>query len=168
MWSWLSSLVIRRAQRRVYTGGHLYHADGSLYMGRWSLFESSWLQVRVHHLATPDLDRHLHDHPWNFVSVVLEGGYAESRPVAVDPCFNGDAGAEDCWLTLRTAGSLASRRATDRHRITNVLPGTYTLFFTGPKLQWWGFFTPQGKVWWRDYPSCHAAGQCGDPITERE
>jgi len=68
----------------------------------------------------------------------------------------------------RRPWSLAFRRATDRHRITVVSPGTFTLFVTWRKVQWWGFYTPAGKIFWRDYPSCHAAGQTGEPIEARE
>lgn len=160
--------LVERAKRRVYSGGHLLHADGSLYMGRYALIESRFLHIRVHHLATPDLDRHLHDHPWNFVSLLLSGSYTEARPVTVDPCFNGDAQEEDAWITVRRPGSIAFRRATHRHRITSVEPETYSLFITGPKLQWWGFFTPEGKVFWKNYPSCHAADAAGVIVEERE
>jgi hypothetical protein len=34
-----------------------------------------------------------------------------------------------------------------------VYPDTWTLMIYGPIRQWWGFFTPRGKVYWRDYPS---------------
>lgn len=163
--------LIARGWLKVYSQGHLYHGDGSLYMGRWQVFTTRWLSCRLHHIATADLDRHFHDHPWGFVSLVLTGGYHELRPVDVEPCFGDDEGwelaevAQRCW---RGAGSLGLRRATDRHRVQEVLPDTYTLFFYGPKRQWWGFYTPDGKVYWRDYPSCHAALHPGAaPIEER-
>lgn len=171
---WLADWIIRRARRSIYRGGHLYHADGSLYMGRWSVLDrgSDGFGIRVHHIATPDLDRHFHDHPWHFLSIVLKGGYGEARPESVDPCFfelEPPLGEVERSLERwRGPGSIAFRRATDRHRIFTVKPDTYSLFITWPKCQWWGFYTPEGKVWWRDYPSCHAAGQMGEPITERE
>lgn len=153
--SLVADLIIRMAMRRAYSKGHLLHADGSLYMGRYSLFETRWLTARVHHLATPDWDRALHDHPWPFVSIVLRGAYIEARPYQIEPCFEGDGE----WLceSWRIPGSLAFRRPTDRHRITHVNANTWTLFITGPKRQWWGFYTPNGKVHWRDYESVHTA-----------
>jgi hypothetical protein len=60
---WLADLIIRRAMRTPSRKGHLFHADGSVYMTRWQLFETRWLSARVHYIATPDNDRHLHDHP---------------------------------------------------------------------------------------------------------
>ena len=151
--AWLSERLIERAQRTPYF--HLYHADGSLYMARYWLRPGrggTWA-ARVHHIATPDEDRHLHDHPWDFVSIVLRGGYKEIRPLGVEPGFDGDE--ERTYLVDRRPGSVAVRRSTDRHRIVSVLPDTWTLFITGPKRQWWGFYTEFGKVHWRDYESVH-------------
>jgi hypothetical protein len=150
---WLTA----RGILRVYDQGHLLHADGSLYMGRWKVLETPRVSVRLHHIATPDYDRHLHDHPWDFWSVVLSGGYAECRPLMVEPCFWLDADSEAAIAEFRAPGSFASRRATDRHRIDYVRPGTYTLFVYFRKRQWWGFYTPAGKVHWQDYESIHAA-----------
>lgn len=163
LFSGFADWLIERAKRRPYRKGHLFHADGSLYMGRYCLFESRWLSARVHHIATADLDRHMHDHPWNFVSLVLRGGYLELRPAEREPCFitvskpRGlvweDEQVERSRMTQRLCGDLAFRRATDRHRIVSVLPHTWSLFVYGPVLQWWGFYTPQGKIHWRDYAS---------------
>jgi hypothetical protein len=167
LFSRFADWLIERAKRRPYRKGHLLHADGSLYMGRYCLFESRWLSARVHHIATADLDRHMHDHPWNFVSLVLRGGYLELRPATLEPCFElatrwwgleWDGELQEQWIACpRTAGSVAFRRATDRHRVSLVSPSTWTLFVYGPALQWWGFYTPQGKIHWKDYATCHAA-----------
>lgn len=165
--------LIRRGWLRPYRKGHLFHGDGSLYMGRWSVFESRWLSCRLHHIATADFDRHLHDHPWDFFSIVLCGGYAEVRPILTEPCFLGsppesgeDMRREAAYTVLRMAGAMAFRRATDRHQVKVVMPDTYTLFIYGPKRQWWGFFTPYGKVYYEDYPSCHAAMESGGRVIE--
>lgn len=137
--------------------GHLLHADDSLYMGRWEFFRTRLFWPRLHHIATPDLDRHLHDHPAAFFSLVLTGGYIEERPATLDPCFRED-GSERTTQVVRGPGSFAFRGPADRHRISWVAPDTFTLFiFYGGKRHWWGFYTPAGKVFWRDYPSIHEA-----------
>lgn len=33
--------------------------------------------VRIHNILRKDHDRHPHDHPWSFISVILKGGYDE-------------------------------------------------------------------------------------------
>lgn len=155
MLSWLARWFIARVcvPRHEYRKGHLHHADGSLYMGRWGLFETRWLSARVHHIASADDDRALHDHPWNFVSLVLSGGYLELRPAEIEPRWCQLDGM--VWELVngfeRRAGSVAFRRATDRHRVVQVDPGTYTLFIYGPTVQWWGFYTRSGKIHWEDF-----------------
>lgn len=182
--TWLSGRLIERALRTPYF--HLQHADGSDYMRRFWLMPLWMLRpldgvpacddrlkvvrvsglelrddvrhlpaMRLHNIRTPDYDRHLHDHPWSFVSIVLMGGYTEIRPVGVEPAFDGDR--ERTYRIERRPGDVARRLATDRHRIVEVLPDTWTLFITGPKRQWWGFYTEIGKVHWRAYESVHNA-----------
>lgn len=147
---WLANRIIARSMRTPYRKGHIYGADGSLYMRRFALFETKWLSARVHHIAREDRDRHMHDHPWTFVSVVLRGGYLERRPETLEPCF--DSTGTEMWLTdYRPAGSVALRLPTDRHMISDVAPDTWSLFVYGRVRQWWGFFTPGGKIHWADY-----------------
>ena len=132
--------------------GHLWAADRGLYMGRWVIFNTRYLHLRLHHLATPDPDRDLHDHPNGFISLVLNGGYAEARPETVAPCFDAATGRERVEYTWRVPGSIALRHAGDRHKIGAVAPNTYTLFlFFGRRAQWWGYYTPRGKVYCHDY-----------------
>jgi hypothetical protein len=148
----ITRLLLRLA--KPCESGHLLHADGSVYMERFTLFESNWISARVHHIATPDWDRDMHDHPWSFVSVVLSGGYTEDRPASMHkPQWSGDTEARNG--SRRSAGSVALRRPTDRHLISAVDPDTWTLFVYGPLRQWWGFYTRAGKIYWREYPSIH-------------
>lgn len=153
-------LLIRLAKRTPYT--HLRHEDGSLYMERFWLLkprgESGWgWGVRIHHIVTSDLDRDLHDHPGGFLSIVLKGGYYEERPIDNACHWKDWSVSEPLVTTWRGVGSMAFRSATDRHRITELarLNETWTLVVTGPKRHWWGFYTPVGKIHWRDYPTKH-------------
>lgn len=149
--------LIRRAKRTPYM--HLYHADGTPYMERYWLLESRWLSIKVHHICSPDYDRHMHDHPWWFASLILRGWYWEERPAFNPPVFGPD-GREHSIGEIRTPGSIAFRRLGARHYITNVSDGgVWSLFVTGPRAKKWGFYTEDGWVYWKDYPSCHAAGQ---------
>lgn len=146
----IAEQIVFYAMRRPYRKGHLHHADGSLYMGRYSLFETTHLSARVHNIVTPDSDKVAHDHPWNFFSVVLCGGYTEYRPRQDTPCWKRD-GSEMMYNVRRNAGSIAFRRATDRHLITAVDPDTWTLFIYGRFQNDWGHYLPTGKMHWREY-----------------
>ena len=163
----IAKAIVGWAKRTPYF--HLHHADGSVYMGRWWLFRTPWLSARIHHIATPDFDRHFHDHPFGFVSVILSGWYVERRPTSVDPCFDGASGRETGVIAHRRTGSVAWRRCTDRHIIDRVSPGgAWTLVFVTPKRQWWGFYTPEGKVFWADYPIMRERGQAPRTIHSEE
>jgi len=154
--SLFAARLIERARLTPYT--HLFHSDGSFYMERFWLFQTRWLSCRLHHICSHDWDPHLHDHPWDFVSVVLKGAYVERRPhspikpVFVTHDFEGRREMVEPYTTVaRKRGSICYRRATDRHRISYVAPGTWTLFFLRPRIQWWGFYTPAGKIHYRNY-----------------
>lgn len=140
---------------RTYRKGHLHHADGSLYMGRYGVFETKYLSCRIHHIATADDDCALHDHPWPFVSVVLRGGYTELLPRMPTPCWNGDE--ETTYPVRRNAGSVAFRGAACRHRVSEVGPGTWTMFVYFKWKQDWGFYTRDGKIFWRYYLDHYAS-----------
>lgn len=140
--------------------GHIYnHVDGELYMERFALcsFFGGRFAMRLHHIVREDRDRHCHDHPWDFFSLVLQNSYVEARPLLQEGLWdgpdNGDETAlqEKCTFTRRGFLSLGFRRALDRHKIVAVEPDTWTLFITGPYKNQWGFYTPEGKVPYRLY-----------------
>lgn len=143
--------VIRLAQRTPYT-----HLAG--YMERWWLFrfgrfgagesgEYGLVSARVHHILRSDNDRHFHDHPWPFVTVILRGGYWEQRPV-----LNAQGLVTDVETQWHGPGSILFRRARDLHRLVLPVGSTaWTLFMMGPKVQTWGFHVDGVKVPWRDY-----------------
>lgn len=178
MFARLASWLIARAQRTPYF--HLHHADGSLYMERWWLvpfpvqgsaaaagcYRAGWRQplvwlfqrlgiaVRVHHICTADLDREMHDHPWTWMSVVLRGWYREALPISNSYHQDGD----QFVVGVRDTGSVGVRHFWQRHRVVDVSTGgAWTLFITFRKRQSWGFYTPQGKVWWWQFESVHNA-----------
>jgi hypothetical protein len=117
----------------------------SQYIVRLHLVKTPWFAVCLHWIKKPDAEPFLHDHPVSFLSIILRGEYTEQRRVP-------------CWCGFSHTKHEARRwfnfiRATrqDRHRIISVAPGTLTLALMGPKTQEWGFHTPGGWVWWKDY-----------------
>jgi hypothetical protein len=44
-----------------------------IYLTRWRLLQTPWFGIYVHCIRRPDGDRHLHDHPWSFLSLVDTG-----------------------------------------------------------------------------------------------
>lgn len=142
----LVDALVRHAKRNPYR-----HLDG--YMERYWLLRTRWLSCRLHVILASDDDRALHDHPWNYATVVLRGGYTEVTP---DPVISGltwachlPEGQRREWIA---PGRVLFRRAESLHRLEVPRGQTcLTLFFTGRKRRSWGFQTPQGWLHHRDY-----------------
>jgi hypothetical protein len=107
------------------------------------LIKTPWFAICLHWLNRADPEPFLHDHPVSFLSIVLSGWYVELRD---DP------------RRSRSIWYFNFVRATDRHRIATVRPGTVTLALMGPKVREWGFHTPRGWVHWKDYYRERAMG----------
>lgn len=105
------------------------------YIRRLHLVKTPWFAVCLHWINRPDPEPYLHDHPVTFLSLILRGSYWEwrSRPGAF----------HRRWFNFI--------RATDAHTICWVDSPTLTLCFMGPKRQEWGYYLPQGKVYYKDY-----------------
>lgn len=118
--------------------------ETEVYLRRLYLVQTPWFGVKLHWIHRPDTDRHLHDHPWWFVSFVLWGGYEEIVPYA------GDYKGKD--IEYRDISWFNFKRATDSHRIVCLHESpTLTLVINGPKTRTWGFHTENGFVPWRQY-----------------
>lgn len=124
--------LIAKAQATPY-----FHLDG--YMNRWWVNPPKPNQIcsRIHQILRSDNERHMHDHPWDYTTIILRGRYIEhSLKYGVTEC---------------PAGTVLHRLATDYHKL--VLPDgpVWTLFISGEYKQRWGFFTERGKIPWRIY-----------------
>lgn len=100
------------------------------YLTRWRIVQTPWFGLYLHRLDGPDPRATLHDHPWNFTSLVLRGGYVERR---LDPStLDVDEGREVRWVNrLRTH---------DAHAIVRLLRvPTWTLLFVGARRRTWGY-----------------------------
>ena len=138
--------LIKRAMRTPYS-----HLPG--YMDRYWLFNAydkvngnevtpiKWLpSIRIHHILRRDDDRHMHDHPWDARTIILDGHYIERR-----------LGQEGIFL-IRKRGDTASLKFGEYHTITYVPDGgVWTLFITFGYKGTWGFLVDGKKVQWRDY-----------------
>jgi hypothetical protein len=118
--------------------------------GRWAINESfiqtPWFGIYVHFIYREDLDPVPHDHPWNFIRMVLRGSYIENY--TVDPA-NGPAYPQ-MILPFRPLFFPVNHA----HRIVMVKPGTISLVLVGRKIRDWGFWGPSEVApprTWVDY-----------------
>ncbi len=99
------------------------------------------LAIYLHHICMSDMDRHLHDHPWAFLSIILDGGYTEEVP-------HKTKGLPELSRNVRRRFSVALRKATALHRVR--LHGDeepiWSLVFAGPRIREWGYQTEDGWV----------------------
>lgn len=122
------------------------------YLTRWRLVQTPWFGVYLHAIRLPDTDRHLHDHPWDFASVVLAGGYTEelvhedrgTRTRFVGPHRRGSDGMLRPTLKLRWRRRTNVKRAHVYHRVQRLTrTPTWTLALTGPRRPVpWGYRVP--------------------------
>lgn len=122
----------------------IVNAAGDPYMERW-LARTPRGYLRLHHILRSDDDRALHDHPFDFTSLILRGSYVEHVPADLaDP-------AGPTVPRRYGPGSILRRRAQDPHRLELPWGPVWTVVRTGPKIREWGFHHPEGWVHWRDY-----------------
>lgn len=108
------------------------------YMRRRWAFVCPLFTARVHNILRSDSDRHLHDHPFNYLTIILAGGYYEHL--------------EDGSRTWYGPGSIRWAKANTLHRLE--LPDgkdAWSLFFMGSRQRVWGFQTPTGWVDFKTY-----------------
>lgn len=110
----------------------LKNKTGEVHFRRWKIFESNWFNIYIHQILKSDTDKHLHNHPWNFISFIIQSGYFETRPEGVRPCF----------------GGVVVKKAREFHKI-KLIPKSilgedetecWTLVFTGKRINPdWGY-----------------------------
>lgn len=135
---------------------------------RWQEFVSRLPNLYLHCFLRSDDDRALHDHPWNWGSFMLAGGYTEvtHQPYSQTAKFKGadymviDVQAEQMQVArIYSAGSLRWQRAEYAHRLI-LADGkcAWSLFFVGWRRRRWGFHCPQGWVPWEQFTDPATAG----------
>lgn len=95
--------------------------------------------IFLHHFLKSDPDD-VHDHPWNYITVVVKGGYWEWLPQ-----FNSDGLRMGEMAVWRGAGHIRRCKAESYHRI-ELDPGVdcWTIFIPGVQRREWGFLTRNG------------------------
>lgn len=144
--------------------GRVYYITGgpkgkTVYLVRYIVFKSKYMCIYVHRFMRSDADDP-HDHPWNFFTYVISGGYKEwfynrNRAVRIKDMF------QSYWtsqMNIREPGSIAYRRATDIHKVVvdneielelgedpavakeKIQKAPYTICIMGKRRREWGFW----------------------------
>lgn len=106
------------------------------YMHRWYVF-TPWFGLRLHKILRGDGDRHFHDHPFGFASLILSGSYVEHLPARSPRTF--------------LPGNVNMHKAESAHRLELPDGHVWTFVLTGPYEREWGFHTEDGWIHNRKY-----------------
>lgn len=121
------------------------------YLTRWHLIRvGEWFALMLHKFHRSDEDRELHDHPWNFYTLILTKGYWEHSEFQY--------GITNATLRHRVwypRFSVLYRRAEWRHRVEIKEAPVWTLVLRLGRRREWGFWNNAGKftpwkLWWRN------------------
>lgn len=117
---------------------------GDGYLHRFQILMTPWFSIFFHRIYRADNQRDLHDHPWNFFSIILRGWYGENVPREDS---RGQEYVKRRWFNFKVAE--------DRHSIRTVsrVP-VWSLVFTGRRRRTWGFWVRDTVPW----------GPCGLPM----
>lgn len=98
-------------------------------MYRWTLARPFGCKIMLHHFLPNGDDPEPHDHPFDFVTLVLAGAYVDER---TDP-------GGGLHFEMMERGKVRFRRAEHMHRTLVRSDGCWTIIVTGPKRREWGF-----------------------------
>ena len=135
MIKWIANKIIQLCEKY----GRYYHILGrpddatDIYLIRYFVFRSRFFNIYLHRFLRSDADD-LHDHPWYFWTMMIQGAYNEISPQGI---------------TLRTikGNKYKFMAPTHLHSVKVLKDRTYeerdkaplTLCITGPIQREWGF-----------------------------
>lgn len=150
----------------------------TVYLVRYIVLKSKLCCIYIHRFMRSDSDTP-HDHPWNFFTYVISGGYKEvyydrSKPDIYEQlkAVGGymedhhyyDRSYRNLWtrtVNERLPGSIAYRKATDVHQVvtdkeremSEINDAPFTICLMGPRVREWGFWSNDGTTFtdWRKY-----------------
>lgn len=133
--------MIERLLLKLFKVREIPHPDGGPYLRRFYLTPKwfPFFNVFVHQLFTPDPDRDLHDHPWDFWTFPLSG-YSEVTP------------RNRHWQKSVRCQCWHYRSAEYVHLIMHLdFKPTWTIMVTRKARREWGFWVEGEWMHWRDY-----------------
>jgi hypothetical protein len=108
------------------------------YLERFYILSTPWLGIYLHRFWASD-DDGLHDHPWNSISILLDGVYHEEEPERQNVPYGPTVVRRRS--PLHPLFKIRSRYAAHRITIDEEKPGAWSLFIRfGFKRRKWGFY----------------------------
>jgi hypothetical protein len=67
--------LIKKIIKKLFLAKEIISKEGVLHFRRWRIIECLLFNIYIHKIYVKDND--LHDHPWNYFSLILSGSYIE-------------------------------------------------------------------------------------------
>ena len=116
----------------------LRRPDGRIYLDRWG-FDFSRGGIFIHRMAAPDPGADVHDHPYNFFTMILRGGYTQkvANVRGIDLPH---------WERLLPF-TVRFMRLDEAHSITSLAAQTsWSLIIHGRRVRPWGFYVLENQA----------------------
>ena len=105
--------------------------SGVVHFRRYRLIQTPWFALYIHHILKSDEERDMHDHPWDFSSLILQGAYFETWKMSPDfKVRRNDS---------HYRGDVIKHKAEDVHKITLLTKDVWTLVLTSGRDREWGY-----------------------------
>lgn len=116
--------MLKKLIRKIFLRKEIISKKGELHFRRWGI-DAFIFGIYIHQIYKADEDKHLHDHPWDYISICLKGSFMEECVKKVN---------------IIKPGNVIIRKANSFHKIKDMItPAVTTLFMTGPRRRKWGY-----------------------------
>lgn len=157
-----------------------------IYLRRFFLWRGKNRRVFLHAFLRSDDDPEPHDHPFDFTSIILSGGYIDenwgfvvdgegykqlAKGYRLEANGKHFAPADKHEITGHRLfrrnervlpWSIVKRRAEHIHRVILDRGTAWTIVIAGPDRRPWYFIKEDRKVWWREYLGVWETGDARD------
>jgi hypothetical protein len=144
------------------------HDGSGLLMTRYYLTPKIFgCRLVIHQFHRSDNDRHYHDHPWNFISLILKGSYIEHFPVGnvrLDIPPQDIQQAHQRWDIIKRPKTW--KHWVELHKKPNrmLYEECWTLVLLYGQRRNWGFWTKEGWIKHDQY-DCRGYTNGGDKLS---
>jgi len=135
--------MLNKLIRKVFLTKEIISKEGEVFFRRYRLLSTPVCNIYVHNLLKSDQDLEPHTHPWNFISLILKGGYIEDYVVGPhhkNTCHD----YIESYRNIVKAGDFVMHSYSDAHKIQLTDDNVWTAVFTWGTKEPWGYVYSDG------------------------
>jgi hypothetical protein len=130
--------MLRWLVRALFLVKEIKSRAGVLHFQRFRLLQTQWFALYVHRISASDEDKDAHDHPWDFITLILKGAYEETW-------YKSPHWALPMTRRVKSGGYIRHHHS-DAHKLKLLTPVVWTLVLTTGHDYSWGYQTREGWV----------------------